>query len=140
MNFLRYLWHFIRNILWALILIIIYFLLIWIIKNWWIVNYFHYLNARDWEVVASQINILEPHTLTDIFYSSDYISWAMVPEWNILGWENLTWNIINSWNVLEDTWINVFDPQFQDDFNNNLENSLSWAIETWSFGFVSTWI
>lgn len=98
------------------------------------------MNARDWEVVASQINILEPHTLTDIFYSSDDISWAMVPEWYILSWENLTWNVINSWNVLEDTWINVFDPKFQDDFNNNLEDSLSWTVESGSFGFVNTWV
>lgn len=141
MKFLKYLWHFIKNILWALIIVIIYFLLIWMIKNWWIVNYFHYLNARDWEVISSQLNILEPHTLTNIFYSVDFISWAMIPEWHILEENTLTWVLSDSWSILEDTWINVYDPEFQNDFNNSLDQQFSWDLQwSWSFGFVNTWV
>ncbi len=140
MKFLTFLWHLIKNILWALIIIIIYFLLIWMIKNWWIVNYFNYLNARDWQVVAAQINILEPHTLTDVFYSSEEISWAMVEQINPLNKDNLTWNSINSWNIIQDTWLNAYDPQFEKDFNNELDQSLSWNLQwSWSFGFTATW-
>jgi hypothetical protein len=140
MKFLTFLWHLIKNILWALIIIIIYFLLIWMIKNWWIVNYFNYLNARDWQVVAAQINILEPHTLTDVFYSSQEISWAMVEQINLLNKDNLTWNSINSWNIIQDTWLNAYDPQFEKDFNNELDQSLSWNLQwSWNFGFTATW-
>lgn len=140
MKFFHYFWHFIKNILWALIIIIIYFLLIGMIKNGWFVNYYHYLNARDWTVISSQFNLLEPHTLTSIFYSVDDISWAMVPEWHVLSGDNLTWILIDTW-IVEETWINVYDPEFQEDFNNNLDEQLSWtAVETWSFWFVNTWI
>jgi hypothetical protein len=140
MKFFKYLWHFIKNILWALIIIIIYFLLIWMIKTWWIVNYFHYLNARDWGVISAQINIFEPHTLTDIFYSSQEISWAMVPEGHILEQNNLTWMLLDSGSVIEETWLNAYDPKFEDDFNNNLDGQYSWNLDgSWSFGFVNTW-
>jgi hypothetical protein len=74
------------------------------IKNWWLVNYFHYLNARDWEVIAKQINLLEPHTLTSVFYSSEEISWAMVPEWHPLDKNNLTWSLFDTWSIVEGTW------------------------------------
>ena len=91
-------------------------------------------------VISSQINLLEPHTLTDIFYSSEEISWAMVPEWHVLNQDNLTWILANTWEIIEETWSNVYDPSFQDDFNNNLNEQFSWNIEwSWSFGFINTW-
>jgi len=141
MKFLRYLWHFIKNILWALIIIIIYFLLIWMIKNWWIVNYFEYLNSRDWQVVSAGINLLEPHTLTDIFYSSQEISWAMVSQWEELDQDSLTWNLPDLSNIIQDTGLNAYDPQLESDLNDSLGGSLSGSIQwSWSFGFVNTWV
>lgn len=138
MKFLIYLWRLIKNILWALIILIIYFLLIWMIKNWWIVNYFEYLNSRDWQVVSAKINILEPHTLTDIFYSSQEISWTIDPQ--ELTQDKLTWNLLDSSSMIQDTWLNAYDPQLEADLNDSLAGSFSWSVEwSWSFGFVSTW-
>lgn len=138
MKFLIYLWRLIKNILWALIILIIYFLLIWMIKNWWIVNYFEYLNSRDWQVVSAKINILEPHTLTDIFYSSQEISWTI--ESQELTQDKLTWDLLDSWSMIQDTWLNAYDPQLEADLNDSLAGSFSWSVQwSWSFGFVSTW-
>jgi len=140
MKFFHYLWYFIRNVLRALLIIIIYLLIIWMIKNWWAVNYFNYLNSRDWGVLSSQINIFEPHTLTDVFYSTDEISWAMVSDWYDFDENNLTWVLVETW-VIADTWVNVYDPDFQDDFDNTLDGQLSWDIDwSWNFGFVNTWV
>ena len=138
MKFLIYLWRLIKNILWALIILIIYFLLIWMIKNWWIVNYFEYLNSRDWQVVSAKIHILEPHTLTDIFYSSQEISWTIEPQ--ELTQDKLTWNLLDSSSMIQDTWLNAYDPQLEADLNDSLAGGFSWSVEwSWSFGFVSTW-
>lgn len=147
MKFLKYLWHFVKNILWALIIVIVYFLLIWIIKTWWVVNYFFYLNSRDWIVISKQINFLEPHTLTHIFYSYEEISGSMAPDWRALNKNNLTWSLTDSgnvllgtWTIVGESWLNAYDPEFESDFNNNLEWQFSWANQwSWSFWFVNTW-
>ena len=108
------------------------------IKNWWAVNYFNYLNSKDRQVVSAEINILEPHTLTDIFYSSEEISWAMVSQWEELNQNSLTWDLLDSWNIIQDTWLNAYDPQLESDLNDSLGGNFSWDVQwSWSFGFIS---
>ncbi|MFZ2150608.1 MAG: hypothetical protein WAZ12_04225 [Candidatus Absconditicoccaceae bacterium] len=140
MKFLIYLGRLVKNILWALIIIIIYFLLIGMIKNGGLVNYFEYLNSRDWQVVSAEINILEPHTLTDIFYSSQEISGAMVSQGEELDQNSLTGGLLDSGSIMQEgTGLNAYDPQLESDLNDSLVGNFSGSVEgSGSFGFVST--
>jgi hypothetical protein len=153
MKFILFIRNLVKNILWALLLLIIYFLIVGIIRNWWVVNYFYYLNARDWSDVVKQVNLLHPHTLSNIFYSvekdTSNLSWGseiLLDQdiESILSWANDfledisgTWFDAVSDDSDFDVWVNVYDPQFEKDFKNTLNSSSSQSDSGIDFWFVN---
>lgn len=131
--------NFIKNILRALIIVIIYLLLIWLIKTGGAVKYFHYLNTRDWEVLVKQIDLLHPQTIANVFYSQEELSWAMVEESHqIEKLPVLEPQIDLSVEVVQESGTNVYDPWFEEEFNQSIQEDLglnwSWSAD---FGFVN---
>lgn len=102
-------------------------MLIGTIKTWWFENYFFYQNSRDWRDISAQISILEPASLSNIFYSDsdiyeilkDYVKWNQ---------DNLTWNLVDSWSVdqTNEDLVNVYDPEFEEEFNEWFDNVYTW--------------
>ncbi|MCF7835402.1 hypothetical protein K9M48_05170 [Candidatus Gracilibacteria bacterium] len=123
MKLIHLIWNIIKNLLWTLFIVIIYFLLIGTIKTGGFENYFFYQNSRDWRDISAQISILEPASLSNIFYSDsdiyeilkDYVKWNQ---------DNLTGNLVDSGSVdqTNEDLVNVYDPEFEEEFNEGFDN------------------
>lgn len=121
-------------------LFIIVNLAIWIVKYEWLANYSDFLNQKDRDTTVSQITIQDPMSIFSLFY------WEYTPkEKNIdIPQENLEDNITDQesqetlqWD--EETGLNVYDPDFEDDFNDFFgtthtpEESSDSIEEEWAF-------
>jgi len=132
-----------KTIAWILFVIFLFIvtnLLIGSIKYKWLSNYSDFLNQKDRNTTVSQITIKDPVSIFSLFY------WEYIPKEknnNILKKE--AENNITNQKVQEDfqwdenTELNVYDPDFADDFNDffskthiseEISNSLN---EEWAF-------
>lgn len=131
MKLIHIIWNIIKNLLRVLFILIIYFLLIWTIKTWGFKNYFFYQNSRDWNDISSKIHLLEPSSLSNIFYSDDDI-YEILKDYIQWNQKNLTGSVIDTWSAEQnyDDSLNVYDPEFEEDFNEWFGNLYSWNIST----------
>lgn len=133
-----------KIIAWILSIIFVFIalnLIVWLIKYGGISNYSDFLNKKDRNTTISQISIKDPKSIFSLFY------WEYTPkEKNIdVLQENLEDKIIDQElqedsQVDEEAKLNVYDPDFEDDFNaffgkthiskkkSDLTNEEGWAF------------
>jgi len=137
----RFIGRFFKYLLWFLLVFIVLCLFIWLAKfdfntNW----YINFLNDRDRLPVRNQINIFQPNTVWFVFRWSWWIGQLTWDILDILSWTDLSWLNL-SWEVQE-TWLDIYDPSFQAEFDNNsstdLNSLVSWADNQSWFGFSNT--
>jgi hypothetical protein len=133
-----------KIITWILSIIFLFIIInlaIGVVKYEWLANYSDFLNQKERNTVVSQISIKDPISIFSLFY------WEYSPrEKNIdVLQENLEDKIIDQElqedsQVDEEAKLNVYDPDFEDDFNaffgkthiskkkSDLTNEEGWAF------------
>ena len=110
-----------KIITWILSIIFLFIIInlaIGVVKYEWLANYSDFLNQKERNTVVSQISIKDPISIFSLFH------WEYTPrEKNIdVRQENLEDKIIDQElqkdsQVDEEAKLNVYDPDFEDDFN-----------------------
>lgn len=115
---------FIKIILRLIFGFLVFLFLFWLISyNWSFKEYISFLNNKNWSEQIKNINLTHPKSIFDIVLETENdveLTWNQEPlientvlTWNITTWGLLTWE--NTWNI------DVYDPSFQDDFDEYFE-------------------
>lgn len=86
-------------------------------------NYANFLNQKDRHSSISQIDITNPMSILSLFYGE----YTPLPK-NIDLDENSDLDLIEDWDldVQQKDWLNVYDPEFEDDFNEFFGTTHTW--------------
>jgi hypothetical protein len=114
-----------KTILWLIFAFIILLLLYWLLKfDWSSKQYISFLNGRNWSVEVQKVNLAKPVSLFDIFLQPKK---EVISTWNqntlIDSQTGIVWSLDTnlSWDL------DVYDPNFQEDFNEYFDGwSNSW--------------
>ena len=88
-----------------------------------IANYTEFLNQKDRQSTVAQIDITNPMSIFSIFYG-EYIP---VPKNDKADQKDKS-NLIQTWDLSaqEEDWLNVYDPSFEDEFNEFFGTTHTW--------------
>ncbi len=86
-------------------------------------NYTEFLNQKDRHGAVAQIDITKPMSIFNIFYG-EYIP---VPKDDNSDEQDLS-DLVQDWDmeIQEEDWLNVYDPSFQDEFNEFFGTTHTW--------------
>lgn len=124
----------------------------------WVKSYLHYLNDKDWDQAVAQVNIWDLSSYGHLFWtevSDDMITWtgSVLPSEEV---EELHVDLDDASETSGDTWNDIFDPAFADDFesffaededsnttdNTTKNTNVTDSTDEDTFGFVNneTWV
>lgn len=130
-----------KFIFWISTLLLVFILVnlfVWLYKFWSVSDYINYLNQKDYKQTVSDISITQPKSFLNIFYPQN-ITWSNQEKKTQIDWNLDLQENTYSWEDLETTQIDPYDPKFEDEFNDffwddedlSLPQKETWSQEAW---------
>ena len=89
-----------------------------------IANYAEFLNQKNWNDTVAQIDITNPASIFSMFYG-EYI--PLPKDVKLDDKDSLDLIQDGDLETQEEEWLNVYDPEFQDDFNEFFGTTHTWS-------------